>query len=190
MSFNVRRGDNLIDGTAGPPTFGNDNFDNFFLGSSNRFLVMGDDGGDLSGSANGGTGTSTSLMRLVFPFAPLSLAHVTYLQIEFDYVFDANNTANPDDFWVELVLSNGSVSNLLNYTAPSVASRGTFFTTLDWGALAAAPVALRFNLREDGGNGSSAVGVDNVAVTAIPEPGMLGLLGLGLLALGLARQRG
>ncbi|MCS6787046.1 MAG: hypothetical protein NZ524_08465, partial [Thiobacillaceae bacterium] len=183
-SFNVRRGDNPIDGTIGPPTFGNTSFDNFFGGATNHFLVIGDDTGNLGGSPNGGGGTSSSLMRLTFPFATLTLHHVTYLTVAFDYVFDANNTNNPDDFLVDLILADNSVVNLLTHTAPSASTRGSFNTTYNWSSFSAAPVALRFSLTEYGGNGSSAVGLDNIKVQAIPEPGALALLGMGLLALG------
>jgi hypothetical protein len=44
--------------------------------------------------------------------------------------------------------------------------------------------SLVFRLVELNGTGSSAVGVDNIRIEQIPEPGLLGLLGLALLGLG------
>ena len=189
-SFNVRRGDNAIDGASGSPTLGNSHFDNFFGGSTNRFLVVGDDSGDLSGAPNGGTGSSKSTMSIRFGLAPITLQDPRGIDIFFDYVFDANNTANPDDFIVQLILADNSTYDLLSFAAPTATTRGTFNAFIPYTALTAAPTYLNFRLVEYGGNGSSAVGLDNIKVTAIPEPGMLGLLGLGLLALGLARRHG
>ncbi len=186
-SFNVRRGDNAIDGNTGTAALGNLNFDNFFGDSTNRFLVIGDDAGGLANDPNG-----PATMILSFPLATVTLPHVTYLNVAFDYVFDTNNTAgaNSDDFLVRLILADNSTVNLLEHLAPAVSTRGSFSTTLNWSSLQAKPSYLSVRLIEYAGGNSSAVGLDNIKVTAIPEPGMLGLLGLGLLALGLARRRG
>jgi hypothetical protein len=180
-SFNIRLGSNPIDGNTGPAVFGDNDFDNFFGSSANKFLVLGDDSGNLSGDPNGGTTSGSSLMQIDFPLFAAQGAPL-WLTIEFDYAFDANNTNNSDDFWVELVLADNSTISLLNHTAPSDTTRGTFSTMIAFPSVA--PTALRFKLKEYAGTGSSAVGIDNIAVRAIPEPASLALFGLGLLGLG------
>jgi hypothetical protein len=188
-SFNVRNGINPIDQDNNPfSTFGDSDFDNRFGSSANKFLVIGDDSGDLSGNPNGGVvRNGSSLMQIDFP---LSATHGTpkWLTIEFDYVFDANNTSNSDDFWVELVLADNSTIPLLSHNSPSAGTRGTFFLTIPYPHVL--PVCLRFSLREFAGAGSSAVGIDNIAVRTVPpvnssvsEPGILMLFGLGLFIL-------
>ncbi len=190
-AFNVRQGNNTIDGNSGSPTLGNGNFDNFFGPASNQFAVIGDNAGGLGGAPNGGTGgNSSATMTLSFGLASITLQDPQRLNISFDFVFDANNVSNPDDLFVNLALADNSLVSLLSITGgPTVASRGTYSNTIDFANLAAAPSFLSFTLVEKGGNGSSAVGLDNLNVTAIPEPGTLALLGLGLLGMSALRKR-
>ncbi len=121
--------------------------------------------------------------------SPITLQDPRGLHVLFDYVFDANNTSNLDDFYAELILANSSVFTLLTHTEPLATTRGTFSAFIPYSAFSAAPQYLNFRLVEYGGNGSSTVGLDNLKVTAIPEPGVLALLGLGLLGLGLSSRR-
>lgn len=189
-AFNVRRGDNAIDGSSGPASFGDTSFDNFFGAGSNLFLVIGDVSGHLGGLPNGGDNvTASSTMSVKFALDAVALSSPGWLDIAFDYVFDANNAANPDDFVAELILADSSTLNLLNFGAPSVSTRGAFNVSIPYTTLAAAPSYLNFRLVEGTGNDNSAVGLDNLRVNAIPEPGALALLGTGLFGLGVMRKR-
>jgi hypothetical protein len=189
-SFNVRRGDNALDGSSA----GSATFDNYFGTSANHFLVIGDDSGNLGGAANGGTTATplaSSTMNIGFALEPFLMGRSKF-GIEFDYVFDANNAANTDDFLVQLILSDGTAISLLSYSAPSATSRGTYASSLvleDTSVLW--PAFLSFTLIEQRNGGSSAVGLDNITITAValPEPGVLGLFGLGLLGMAAARRR-
>ena len=189
LSFNVRRWDNAIDGSSGSANFGDSDFDNFFGSSPNQFLVRGDNSGNVGGSANGGTSAgASSTMAIRFALDPI-IGSPLQLIIGFDYVFDANNIANPDDFLAELILADSSTVSLLNFGTPSVSTRGNFSTAVPYASLSSAPAFLNFRLIEGEDNGSSAIGLDNLQVAAVPEPGALALLGIGLLGLRLARSR-
>lgn len=185
-AFNVRRGRNGIDGNSpiGGGVVGNPDFDNFFGANPNRFLVIGDNAGNLGGQPNGGTGAAASAtMSIQFELGPIA-GSPDLLQIMFDYVFDAKHMLNTDDFVAELILSDFTTFNLRSHNRPTDETRGSFNTSFLYSSLAAAPVYLNFRLIEGRGDGSSAVGLDNLVVNAIPEPGMLALMGLGLLGLG------
>lgn len=188
-SFNVRNGGNAIDGSSASSST---TFDNFFGTSANQFLVIGDNSGDLTGSSNGGTNTgASSTLNIQFALASITIGNPQILDIQFDYVFDTNNTSNPDDFIAELILQDLSKVDLLSFTQPSSSTRGTFTTSLSYALLASAPTHLNFRLFEGRNNGSSAVGIDNiqVTITAVPEPEILTLLGGGLLCFRFFRRK-
>lgn len=132
------------------------------------------------GQANAAASATMSIQFALDPIA----GSPSVLQIMFDYVFDANHLLNTDDFVAELILSDTRIVNLLSCDAPVAATRGSFSTSILFSSLAAAPTYLNFRLVEGPGDGSSAVGLDNLVVNAISEPGILALMGLGLLGLG------
>lgn len=184
-AFNVRRWNNAIDG-SGPLVFGDSDFDNFFGATPNQFLVIGDNGAALGGEPNGQTISATSTLLFDLGDIPGSAQQ---LQVMLDYVFDANNTLNSDDFIVSLVLADDSIVSLLDFAAPAADTRGALDVTINLADLAAAPVSLSFSLFEANGQGDSAVGLDNIRVNAVPEPSSLLLAVAGLLGLAWARQR-
>ncbi|MEW5710329.1 MAG: hypothetical protein AB1830_15735 [Pseudomonadota bacterium] len=170
---NVRRHDNAIDGTSsGESTV---HFDNFY--TSGNFLVIGDQRGDLRGSE---AGTSQLLVPFGIPAGSRALA------ISFDWVFDTTDDAgaNADDFDVHL-LAGGTERELLSIGRPehNGATRGVFSLVVGE-PYPGGTASLRLRLTEGSGDGSSAVGLDNLRVVAtVPETGTLSLVAAGLMGL-------
>lgn len=193
-AVNIRRWDNAIDGSTSSPNA--NTFEDFFNGSPNQFLVLGDNTGNLGGEPNG-----PATMQVDFALDPLPSGTLG-LEVFFRYAFDANNPNNNDDFQVALVLQDNSLFNLLNLTqpvscrsgsgnCPAGLTRASLGFDIPIGTFSASPIALRFFLQENNNGGSSAAGIDDIAVFArIPEPNLLALVGVGMMGLGWQLKRG
>jgi len=183
-SINIRLGNNVIN------TEVNTGFDSFFGVNPNRFLVIGDNGGNLAGEPNGSPLGGFALARFDLG---LFGAGLQGLDISFDYAFDTNqapgaagNNRSTDDFFVALLDgSNNLLDELLRFddVLRNEASRKGNFSQAVNVMLPGGNVYLAFGLLEENGTSSSAAGIDNILVQSVPEPGSLALFGLGLLAL-------
>lgn len=177
---------------------------NFFLPatSANKFLVMGDDSGQLAGSPTAGT----------FGFAtPFSLAAgTTNITVSFDWVFSAfllGSGGDADQFSV------GIAGNGFNSTSPLTNNNSVVNQTINISGKAYGPAnvnILASSLGAPDANGkywlsfgylenassqtNGAVGIDNIKITAnvssVPVPGAVWLLGSGLAGLvGLQKRK-
>lgn len=184
-SINIRLANNVVN------TATDTGFDGFFGANPNRFLVLGNNAGDIVGEPNGQPSGARAMAR--FDLGLFGAGQHSLL-VGFDYAFDTNQNPGPrgttrsqDDFAV--VLLDGSdnlLGELLRFddVLRNEASRkGSFGQTVDFAIAAASNVRLAFDLIEYDGTGSSAAGVDNILVQAVPEPGSLALVGMGLAAL-------
>jgi hypothetical protein len=186
-AINIRLGNNQIN------TSGDSGFDSFFAATPNRFLVIGDNTGNIGGEPNGQP--SFTLTEAVFDLGVLG-AGQHRLVISFDYAFDTNQepgtagTSSDDYFSVEL-LAGAFQETVLSFDGvlqndPS--RKGHFNEVRDITLASASNVSLAFGLLENPGTGSSAAGIDNLKVAELPEPGSLALFSMGLIGLGFARR--
>jgi len=179
---NVRRGDNTINTSTGV-----NGFDSFFSATSaNRFLVLGDDTNTaIDGSPNNGQ----SFMRI--PFAiPVGLTSAT---VVFSWAFERQDGAAADDTFTAHILNSAGtalVTLLSRTTGSATAGYGTGSFAGSWGpgtSFAPGSYYVEFRLQEQTANATtqSALGIDSITVTAVPEPNavLLMLAGCGVLAL-------
>ncbi len=176
---------------------------NFFTPatSANKFLVMGDDSGQLAGSPTAGT----------FGFAlPFTLpSGTTDITVAFDWVFSAflfGSPADTDQFVV------GVAGNGYNISAPlttaysvvnqSITGNGKVYgpanLTIPVGSLGAADSNgkywLSFGYLENASSATNgAIGVDNIKITAdvaaVPVPAAVWLFGSALAGMGIIGRR-
>lgn len=206
-SVNLRLGSDAINTyNSGNPLqrFAISSGTNFFLPATtaNKFLVMGDDSGQLAGSPTAGT----------FGFAtPFALATgTTDITVSFDWVFSAfllGSGGDTDQFSV------GITGNGFNINTPLVNNNSVLNQSIAVSGKAYGPTSLNIAVASLGApdangkywlsfgyleNASSqtngAVGIDNIKITAnvapVPVPGAVWLLGSGLVGLvGLQRRK-
>lgn len=206
-SVNLRSGTDAINTyNAGNPLqrFALSSGTNFFLPATaaNKFLVMGDDSGQLAGSPTAGT----------FGFAtPFTLAAgTTDINVSFDWVFSAFGSGGDTDQFKVGIGGNGFNINSPMTTNTSIVNQsitnfGKAYGPASINILASslgAPDAngqywLSFGYFENASSATNgAVGIDNIKITAnvapvpVPVPGAVWLLGSGLAGLvGLQRRK-
>ena len=150
---------------------------NVFPGNVDPFAQVETAGGTLN-IANGSRDDST--LDLIYTIAAdASLAFTDMI----DVVFSNNDNALPVDSTIEAFL-NGSSLGLQSLPGSNTDFTISFNLTDAQAAILAAGSTLRFQF-----NGSPDYDLSVTQINAVPEPGMIGLLGLGLLGLGVARRR-
>lgn len=185
---NVRRGDNTINTSTGI-----NGFDSYFAPtSSNGFLVLGDDTSTvIDGSPNNGL----SFTRIPFVI-PVGQSSAT---VAFSWAFEGqDSSATLDDTFTAHILNSAGTSlvTLLSRTSGSTTTGyGTGGFSATWGpgnSFAPGSYYLEFRLQEQTANSTtqSALGIDNIAVTAVPEPNALLLMLVGCGALAFYARRG
>lgn len=195
----IRRTDNNINVNV------SNSFSSYFpVSSTNKFLVLGDQVGPNTGTANSG----------IFAFAlPFTLPNgAASLSVSFDWAFagdDTSTAAGVQDLFTAGIAGSGfSISSpmsptttLLTQTSPNTTgftgfnSNGQFNATIAFGSLP--PVAagnlryLVFGLSEHSNTATnSALGIDNIKVSAVPVPAAVWLFGSAILGLvGVGRRK-
>ena len=180
---------------------------NFFLPATadNKFLVMGDDSGQLAGSPDNGT------FGFALPFA--LQAGATDITVSFDWVFSAfvlpaGSTGTTDQFKVGIAGAGFNINSPLTTSTTildqSIASSGKLYgpaaVTLAAASLGAPDANgqyfLTFGLFENTGTNpttNSGIGVDNIKITAdvaaVPVPAAVWLFGSALAGMGIIGRR-
>jgi hypothetical protein len=174
-SPNVRRPDNEIN-TNAP----NDGFNGFF---DSKFLVLGDDFGQIGGNPSGAQEDTAIIFSFTIPTG------VSSIRVSFDYAFDGRDESPTKTDHLAIAIFGAAspvvVQRFSSDTDLGIAGHfvGFFdvFTDLDPNIQ---DYRLRFRLNETGSGGgptNTAAGIDNVRVAAvIPEPASALLLCAGL----------
>ena len=196
----IRRTDNNINVNL------SNSFGSYFpVSSTNNFMVLGDQVGPNTGVANQG----------VFGFAlPFSVpAGSTSIDVSFDWAFagdDTSTTPGVEDLFTAGIAGNGfnmsspmtPASTLLSQTSPNTTGftgfniNGQVNATIALGSLPPAAAGnlryLVFGLSEHANTATnSAVGIDNIKVSAVPVPAAIWLFGsavMGLIGVGRRKQ--
>ncbi len=178
--INVRRGDNVINTNPGVSGF------NSFFGSTsaNRFLVLGDTEEGIGGSPVAGT---------LFFSIPFTIAGGNTALFSFDWAFDGTDSSSSrqDIFSVFIKDSTGATTLFdPSFSKTSNTDLGTTGTaTFNWtGFTVDTTYRLYFELNEAtsiSGDGATdtAVGLDNIQVSAVPLPPAVWLLCSALVGL-------
>ena len=194
----IRRTDNNINANL------TNSFGSYFpISSTNNFLVIGDQVGPNTGVANQG----------IFGFAlPFSVpTGATSIDVSFDWAFsgdDTNSTAGVEDLFTAGIAGNGFSINspmspaytLLSQTSPNTTgftgfnNNGQVNATIALGSLPPAAAGnlryLVFGLSEHANTATnSAVGIDNIKVSAVPVPAAVWLFGSAMLGMIGMRRR-
>ena len=194
----IRRTDNNINVNL------SNSFGSFFpVSSTNNFLVLGDQVGPNTGVANAG------VFGFALPFAVPTGA--TSIDVSFDWAFsgdDTSTTAGVEDLFTAGIAGNGfSISSpmspaqtLLSQTSPNTTgftgfnNNGQVNATIALGSLPPEAAGnlryLVFGLSEHVNTATNtAVGIDNIRITAVPVPAALWLFGSALASMGIVGRR-